>query len=153
MPDGPYLFDVGVTTLAHAGTPVSDVALSWVRRAIEGEIDAVVPTASLVGAHHVLTSVNGFTNEDASTLLSRLLDAQRIHWHESTSVSSVRAGFDRASAATVEGWNALYAQIAAEEGVETVLTLDDDFERFEEFDVEVILSREEFRTVEEYLGY
>lgn len=152
MPDGPYLFDVGVTTLAHAGTPVSDVALSWVRRAIEGEIDAVVPTATLVGAHHVLTSVYGFTNEDAATLMRRFLDAQRIHWHESNSVSTVRAGFDRSSAANVEGWDALYAQIAAEEGVETVLTLDDDFERFEDVSVEVILSPAEFRTLEEYLN-
>jgi hypothetical protein len=28
MSDGPYLFDVGVVALAHAGTPVSESALT-----------------------------------------------------------------------------------------------------------------------------
>ena len=66
MSDGPYLFDVGVTALAHARTPVSGTALEYVRRAIRGEITAIVPHASLVGAHHVLTGVYGFAGGDAA---------------------------------------------------------------------------------------
>lgn len=44
MSEGPYLFDVGVVALAHAGTPVSETALSYVTDAIKGTIDAVVPS-------------------------------------------------------------------------------------------------------------
>ncbi len=41
--DGPYLFNVGVIALAHTEALVRDAALSYVRDAITGNIDAVVP--------------------------------------------------------------------------------------------------------------
>ena len=41
--EGPYLFDVGVIALAHTGAPVRDAALSYVRRAIAGEIEGRSP--------------------------------------------------------------------------------------------------------------
>lgn len=153
MSEGPYLFDVGVTALAHAGTPVSDAALSYVRRAIEGEIDAVVPYPSLVGAHHILTSVYGFSNEDASALMTRFMDARRIYWCEEMPEATVRAGFERAGAANVDGRDGYYAQVAAEEGAETILTIDDDFDRLEDVSAEVILSADEFATLNDHLGY
>ncbi|MFO7927762.1 type II toxin-antitoxin system VapC family toxin [Natronomonas sp.] len=153
MSDGPYLFDVGVTALAHAGTPVSEVALSYVRKAITGEIDAVVPYASLVGAHHILTSIYGFANDEASALMDRFMDAKRVHWYDAMPESTVRSGFERAGAANVDGWDGYYAQVAAEEGVETILTIDDDFDQFADVTADVILSTAEFRTLNEYLGY
>ena len=153
MSEGPYLFDVGVTALAHAGTPVSDRALSYVRSAIDGEIDAIVPYASLVGAHHVLTNVYGFSSEDASALMDRFMDARRVHWHDAMLEETVRSGFDRAGAANVDGWDGFYAQVAAEEGAETILTIDDDFDRLADVSAEVVLSGEEFATLNDYLGY
>lgn len=153
MSDGPYLFDVGVTALAHAGTPVSETALSYVKRAISGDIDAVVPYASLVGAHHVLTSVYGFSNEKASGLMNRFMDANRVHWYDEMGVETVRAGFERASERNVEGWDGYYAQVAIEEGVETILTIDDDFRRIDGVSTEVVLSPEEFDELNEYLNY
>src|SRR6056297_2154712 len=56
MSDGPYLFDVGVIALAHSQAPVADAALSYVRQAVAGEINAVVPTTAVIGAHNVLTT-------------------------------------------------------------------------------------------------
>jgi len=153
MSEGPYLFDVGVVALAHAGTPVSEPALDHLRAAISGEIDAVVPYAALVGAHHVLTSFYGFSNERASRLMSNLMDATRIHWYDGLPERVVRSGFDIASDLNVDGWDGYYAQVALEEGVETILTLDDDFERVESLETEVILTREEFERLNEFLGY
>lgn len=153
MSDGPYLFDVGVTALAHAGTPVSETPLSYVRRAIAGEIDAVVPYPSLVGAHHVLTSVYGFSNEDASGLMQRFMDANRVHWHDEMREETVRSGFECAGDANVEGWDGYYARVAIEEGVETILTLDDDFRRVDGVSTEVVLSADEFKRLNEYLDY
>jgi predicted nucleic acid-binding protein len=150
--DDPVLFDVGVIALAHAGTPVSETPLSYVRSAIAGEIDAVIPLPALVGAHHILASVYGYSNAEASALMSRLLDASRIHWYETASTNVVRAGFEIASTANVEGWDGFYAQVAKAEGVETLLTLDDDFDRIDGVSTEVVLSPEEFAELNEYLG-
>lgn len=153
MSDGPYLFDVGVTALAHAGTPVSDTPLSYVKQAISGEIDAVVPYASLVGAHHILSSVYGFSNDEASGLMQRFMDAKRVHWYDETREETVRAGFEVASEVNVEGWDGYYASVAVEEGVGTILTLDDDFRQVDGVATEVVLSAEEFGELDEYLGY
>lgn len=153
MSDGPYLFDVGVTALAHAETPVSDTALSYVRRAISGDIDAVVPHASLVGAHHVLTSVYSFSNEEASNLMQRFMDAKRIHWYDGMDEETLRAGFEYAGDANVEGWDGYYASVALTEGVKTILTLDNDFRKVDGVSTEVVLSEEEFDKLDEYLGY
>ena len=149
---GPYLFDVGVIALAHTDAPVRDAALSYVHDAIAGKIDAVVPYPALFGAHAVLTTYYGRTNAEAARLLENFMDARRIHWCDRLPEATVRSGFDRARSANVGGWDGYYAQVAIEEGVNTVLTIDDDFERFDAFETHVILSREEFQELNAFLG-
>lgn len=149
---GPYLFDVGVIALAHADTPVRDAALPYVRDAIAGDIDAVVPYPALFGAHTVLTAHYGLSNADASGLLENFMDAKRVHWYDGMPDDVVRRGFSRSSEANVNGWDGYYAQVAIDEGVSTVLTIDDDFERFDAFETEVILSPDEFRELNRFLG-
>lgn len=143
MSEGPYLFDVGVVALAHAETPVSETALSSVTDAIEGTIDAVVPYPALFGAHVVLTNYYGCSNADASRLMENFADASRVHWYDEMAESTVRAGF---------GLAADHARVALEEGVETILTLDSDFEDVDDVTAEVILSPEAFATLDEYIG-
>ena len=154
MSDGgdPYLFDVGIIALAHTEAPVRDAALSYVRAAIEGNIDAVVPYPALFGAHTVLTTYYGRSNTDASRLLRNFMDAKRIQWYDGVSNDIVQGGFSRASEANVGGWDGYYAQVAIEEGVNTVLTIDDDFDRFDGFDTEIILSSDEFSELNRFLG-
>jgi predicted nucleic acid-binding protein len=148
---GPYLFDVGVIALAQTDAPARDAALSYVRDAIAGEIDAVVPYPALFGAHTVLTTYYGRTNAEASKLLRNLVDSKRIHWHDRTGGVTVRDALERARTANVGGWDGYYAQVAIDEGVNTVLTLDDDFERFDAFATEVVLSSDQFEKLNEYL--
>jgi predicted nucleic acid-binding protein len=148
---GPYLFDVGVVALAHTRAPVRDAALSYVRDAIAGDIEAVVPYPAIVGAHTVLTTYYGRSNEEASRLLLNFMDAKRIHWYDRFPEAIVRSGFDRAATANVDRWDGYYAQVAVDEGVNTVLTIDDAFEGFDEFGTEVILSADEFRELNQFL--
>ena len=149
--DGPYLFDVGVIALAHTKAPVRDAALSYVRDAITGDIEAVVPYPALFGAHSVLTTYYGRSNVDASRLLRNFMDAKRIHWYDRIPVDVVSGGVSRASETNVDGWDGYYAQVAVDEGVNTVLTIDDDFERFTAFDTEIILSPDEFVALNRFL--
>ena len=150
---GPYLFDIGVIALAHTEAPVREAALSYVRAAIAGEIDAVVPYPALFGAHTVLTTYYGRSNDEAARLLGNFMDAKRIRWCDRLSERAVRGGFLQAGDANVGGWDGYYAQVAADEGVSTVLTIDDDFERFDAFETEIILSPDEFRELNEFLGH
>jgi predicted nucleic acid-binding protein len=149
---GPYLIDVGVIALAHTDAPVRDAALSYVQAAISGDIDAVVPYPAVFGAHNVLTTYYGYSNPDASRLLRNFLDAERIHWYDGMFENVVRAGLSQASDANVGGWDGYYAHVANSEGVNTVLTIDDDFERFDAFETEVILSPDEFTELNAFLG-
>ena len=149
---GPYLFDVGVIALAHTDAPVREAALTYVQAGVAGEIDAVVPYPAVVGAHNVLTTYYGRSNAAASRLLENFLDAKRIRWCDETSQDIVRNGFSRASDANVGGWDGYYAEVATTEGVNTVVTIDNDFERFDTFDTEIILSPEQFRELNQYLS-
>ncbi|GGI94764.1 hypothetical protein GCM10008995_01240 [Halobellus salinus] len=148
----PYLFDVGVIALAHTEAPVRDAALSYVRDAIAGDIDAVVPYPALFGAHTVLTTYYGRSHADASRLLQNFMDAKRIQWYDGMPEDVVRGGFSQASDANVSGWDGYYAQVAVDEGVNTAVTIDDDFERFDAFDTEIILSSDEFSELNKFLG-
>ncbi|RQG98800.1 type II toxin-antitoxin system VapC family toxin [Natrarchaeobius oligotrophus] len=150
--DGPYLFDVGVVALAHAGTPVSEPALSSLRDAITGDIDGVIPYSALVGAHHVLTSYYGFSNERASELMENLMDAKRIHWYDELPEPVVRSGFSLSGALNIDGWDGYYARVALSEGVGTILTLDDDFEAVDGVSTHVVLTPDEFATLNDYLA-
>lgn len=149
---GPYLFDVGVIALAHTEAPGRETALSYVRDAIAGDIEAIVPYPALVGAHTVLTTYYGRSNADASRLLENFMDAKRVRWYDGISEGTVRGGFDRARTENVGAWDGYYAQVAVETGANTVLTIDDDFERFDTFATEVILSPAEFEGLNEFLG-
>ena len=148
---GPYLFDVGVIALAHTVAPVRDAALSYVQDAIAGDIDAIVPYPALFGAYTVLTTYYGRSNGDAARLLQNFMDAKRIHWYDRMPEGVVWDGLSQASEANVGGWDGYYAQVAIDEGVNTVLTIDDDFQRFDEFDTEIILSPEEFKELNRFL--
>lgn len=148
---GPYLFDVGVIALAHSAAPVRDSALSYVQEAIAGKIDAVVPYPALFGAHTVLTTYYGYSNADASRLLKNFMDAKRVHWYDRMPQDVVRGGLSRASEGNVDGWDGYYAQVAIDEGVNTVVTIDDDFDRFDTFDTELILSPDEFAELNRFL--
>ncbi|WP_226042404.1 hypothetical protein [Natrinema sp. DC36] len=147
----PYLFDVGVIALAHTETPVRDAALSYIRDAIAGDIEAVVPYPALFGAHNVLTAYYGQSNADASRLLQNFMDAKRIHWYDRMPDEIVRGGFARACSANIGGWDGYYAQVAIDEEVNTILTIDYDFEQFDAFATEVILSPEEFSELNRFL--
>jgi len=151
MNDGPYLFDVSLIALAHAGTPVSDPALRYIRQAVTGEIDAVVPHPALIGAQHTLRNVYRFSNAEASRLMSRFRDARRIHWYEEIPEDQLRDGLDLAGVANVDGWDGYYGTIARNEGVRTILTLDADFERVEGVTCEVLLDPEQFEVLSEYI--
>lgn len=148
---GPYLFDVGVIALAHTESPVRGAALGYVQDAITGKIDAVVPYPALLGAHAVLTTCYGHSNSDASRLLGNFMDAKRVHWYDGISEDVVREGFSRARDTNVGGWDGYYAQVAIDEGVRTVLTIDRDFERFDAFETELILSPAEFSELNRFL--
>ena len=150
--DEPYLFDVGVIALAHTAAPVRDSALSYVRDAIAGDIDAVVPYPALFGAHTVLTTYYGHSNTDASRLLQNFMDSKRIDWYDGMPEDVVRGGISQASEANVGGLDGYYAQVAIEGGVNTVLTIDDDCDRFDSFDTEVVLSPDEFSELNTFLG-
>lgn len=149
--DGPYLFDVGVIALAHAETPVSGKALTYIRRAIKGDIDAIVPVTAVFGAHVVLTRYYGYRNEDASALLDNLLDAERIRWYTELPEPMTRNALETAGALNLDAWDAYYGEIARAEAFETLVTIDEDFERFDGFETEIILSAEEFATLEGFL--
>jgi hypothetical protein len=79
------------------------------------------------------------------------MEAKRIHWYDGISQGVVRDAFSRVSEANINGWDGYYAQVAIDEGVNTVLTIDDDFEQFDAFDTEVILSSREFSELNRFL--
>ncbi|ODR79884.1 hypothetical protein BG842_04950 [Haladaptatus sp. W1] len=85
--------------------------------------------------------------------MQRFMDAKRIYWCEELAEDTIRAGFECAGEMNINGWDGYYAQVAIEEGAETILTLDDDFDRIDELTAEVILSPDEFSTLNEFLGY
>lgn len=149
---GPYLFDVGVVALAHAGTPVSDRAMSYLRDAIRGDIDAIVPYPVVFGAHVVLTEYYGVSTGAATDMMLNFMDSERIDWRGEMPESVVRRAFGRASALNVDAWDGYYADLALGEEVNTVLTLDDTFDSVDGVSTEVILSPAEFAILNDFLS-
>ena len=146
------VFDVGVVALAHSGTPMSGTALGYVREAIRGEIEAVVPYQAVFGAHHVLHRNYEFSRTEATYVLSNFLDAGRIHWYAGPDETDTREGLAIAGEHNIEGWDGYYAHVAQATSATTVVGLDDDFERVEGLDVEIPLTDQERADLHEYLA-
>jgi predicted nucleic acid-binding protein len=141
--DGPVLFEVGVIALSHSGTPMSDTALEYVRQAVHGDLDAVVPYAAVYGAHHILYAVYNFTVHEATHVLTNFLSAEEIHWYAGPNALESRTGLDVASEHNIDGWDGYYATAAREAGIETVITVDTDFNRIDGLNAVIPLSKEE----------
>jgi predicted nucleic acid-binding protein len=148
----PVLFDVGVVALAHSGTPMSGTALGYVREAVRGEIDAVVPYSVLVGAHHILHLDYGFSRDAATYVLTNFADARRVHWYAGPGDSDIREGLDLAGEHNIDGWDGYYAHVARATGATTVIGLDDDFERVAGLTVEIPLTDDEREQLHKYLA-
>ena len=151
-PDDPVLFDVGVVALAHSGAPMSGTALEYVRDAVRGDLDAVVPYQALFGAHHILNRDYHFSREDATYVLTNFLGARQVHWYAGPDGSDTQHGLDLAGEHNIEGWDGFYAHVARSTDATTVVTLDDDFERVDSLSIEVPLTDNERERLHEYLA-
>lgn len=151
MDQGPYLFDVGPIALGHAGTPVSESAMEYIKPAIAGEITAIVPLPAVVGAHHILRGCYYLKNKTASQLMKNFLDASRIYWYGEFSNDILVDSFDYSSNNNIEGWDGYFAKAAEETGANVVLTTDSRFERLDHVEQELILSKEEHEILDAFL--
>lgn len=151
MNDEPVLFDVGIIALSHAETPVSDRALDYVKQAIRGDLDAVVPYTAVIGAHLVLRSAYRFPREKATNFLTNFLGAKRIYWYGGLEESDARSALAIAGEHNIGPWDGYYARVARETGATTILTLDDDFERVDGLTTKVVLSDSEFEALNDYI--
>lgn len=148
----PVLFDVGVIALAHSQTSMNGTALEYVRDAIHGPLDAVVPYPALFGAHHVLTRYYRRSRAEATRALTNFLGARQIHWYAGPNGSDTQHGLVLAGEHNIEGWDGYYAHVAQATGAMTVVTLDDDFERIEGLSVEIPLTDDERTRLHEFLS-
>ena len=146
------LFDVGVVALAHSGTPMSGTALNCVRKAVRGEIDAVVPYSVLIGAHHILNLDYDFSREDATHVLTNFEDAQEVHWYSGPGDPDIREGLNLAGEHNIDGWDGYYAHVAQATGATIIIGLDDDLERIAGLSLEVPLTADERADLHEYLA-
>ena len=135
-------------------TPPFAIPLShtFIRRLQAGSMLSP-PYTSVVAAHNALTSYNGLSNGRASRFMENFMEAKRIHWYSEMNGEVVCDGFSLARELNIGGWDSHCAQVALEEGVGTILTIDDGFERIEGVEAEVVLSSEEFAALNDYLGY
>lgn len=122
---------------------MSDTALEYVRQAVYGDLDAVVPYAAVYGAHHVLCAVYNFAVHEATHVLTNFLAAGEIHWYAGPNASESRTGLDVAGEHNIDGWDGYYATVARETSTETIITVDTDFDRIDGLDAVIPLSEEE----------
>lgn len=149
--DETVLFDVGPIALAHAEVPTSDVALEYVREAIHGALDAVVPYTGVLGAHYVLRNVYSMSTGRATDRLRNFLEARGVRWFGWPGAERCRSALRLAAEYNLDAWDGYYAHVARKTGAETVLTLDDDFDRVDGLTARVILSDDEFERLARFI--
>lgn len=151
---GDTLLDVGVIALAHTKpeTPGHETALAYVRQAIRGHGErTIVPYPAVIGAHHVLRDIYRMPRAVASHRLAGFVGAKRPRWYDTVTGTDIDGALTIAGEHNIDAWDGYYAHVARETGANTVLTLDDDFERVDGLTAEVILSPGEFAELSDYL--
>lgn len=78
-------------------------------------------------------------------------ESKRLYWYDQIPIDIVREGLACSAELNIDGWDGYYAQVAIEEGVQTILTTDDDFERVDGVSAKIILSDDEFARLNDYL--
>ena len=146
-----YVFDVSAIALSHAGTPVSDPALRYLKSAIRGEVIGILPSSAVIGAHHILRKAYHIRRDVASDILGNLQTARQLEWYESISSQLLNASLETTAETNINAWDGYYSQIVRETNADKILTLDDDFERVGGVDYEVLLTESEFTQLDEFI--
>lgn len=150
MRDDPYLFEVGALALAFTDTPVSEYYLDYVRDAIQGEIEGIIPNSALIGTYHILRSVYNYSKEDAENVVSNITRSSRISWYGKIMLPQTKESLAVARRNSIDGWDGYYVEIARETGA-TILTIDDDFDDIPGVDSEILLDKDDFEALNNYL--
>jgi predicted nucleic acid-binding protein len=140
---GDYLFDTGVIVLAIADTDVSDGPYEYLRAAVYGEIDVVIPTPVLIGAYHILVNDYDFDKQNAEYAISNILERDCIEWWTGPNKDTVEEGLKTSVQLNIEGWDGYYAHIAEVSGISTIVGIDDDLDRIDGIEFEHPMSQEE----------
>ena len=148
----PIMFDVGVTVLALAETPVSEEAEQALYAGISGEIDVAIPTSVAIGTEHMLSAVYGFSHDDAGYLVQNFLDAGYLSNPAGPSLEQTTESMQISREHNLGGWDAYYAQTYQDIEAKTLFTTDGDFQRIQWVNDEVILDDDQFEELNEFIN-
>jgi predicted nucleic acid-binding protein len=105
----------------------------------------------VVGAHHVFRGCYYLKNETASELMQNFIESSNIYWYKDFTYTHLNQAFDYSSQYNIEGWDGYFAKAAEEAGANTIITIDERFERIDHIQQELVLSDDEKRELNEFL--
>ncbi len=150
MNDGPLVYEVGPLTLAFTETPVSERFLEYVRKAVYGEVEAIIPNAAMIGAYHNLRRVYNFRRGDAANIVTNLTESKRIQWYSKISTSNLNEGLKHAHECSIEGWDGYFVDLTIDTGG-TLLTIDTGIEELDRVASINPMDEEDYSRLNEYL--
>jgi len=147
------ILDVGIIVLAiEKNNPVRSKYLGILEDCIKGRIVSYIPLTVILGAYHVLVKVFKADRNITRNKLLSLMQAKKIRWIPEISSNVTKRAIEYASVYDFESWDGYLLALMRDFDIPVIYTIDEDFQRVNDIEVEGLLNQEEKDKLNAYIN-
>ncbi|RLE69708.1 MAG: hypothetical protein DRJ45_06340 [Thermoprotei archaeon] len=139
------IVDVGIIVLSHCENPVKNDVLDFIEKIFLGEINAVIPLSTFIGAYHIMTKYLRIKREVVKEELLKTLEIRSPFFIQDILIDHVIAGIKYASKYNIEGWDGYLISLADSLGASIIYTIDKKLRRVKHISIVIPISRENLK--------
>ncbi|MGQ4834178.1 MAG: type II toxin-antitoxin system VapC family toxin [Candidatus Asgardarchaeia archaeon] len=118
------IVDVGPIVLSHCENPAKNEAIDFIERVILGEINAVIPLTTFIGAYHIMTRYLRINREKAANELLATLELRSPVFLGDLSIDETISAIRNAFNFNIDGWDGYLVTLAEKIGASIIYTID-----------------------------
>ena len=118
------IVDVGVVVIAHFENPANKQALEFIRNVLLWKRRCLVPTSTLIGAYHILTSYLGVERDSACNALLKTLKTLSPAFYEDITIELASEAIVNATSYKIASWDGYIISLARIYNAPTIYTID-----------------------------
>ena len=142
------IVDVGLIVLSHCENPAKLEAIDFIEKVFTGEIRAVIPVSSFIGAYHIMVHYLKINPDEAAKELVDTLSLGTMDvFYEEISIESAVEALLFAREFKVESWDGYIVSLARKFETDAIFTIDKRLTKVKGIKVIVPISEE---TLSEY---
>ena len=136
------IVDVGPIVLSHCENPAKAEAIEFITKVLTGEVNAVIPLTTFIGAYHIMTRHLRIKRKDVAEELLKTLQLRSPTFIGDISIDSCISAIRHASEFNIASWDGYIITLAENMGASIIYTIDQKLAKVKHINIVIPISRD-----------